>query len=284
MTLFIIPPLLGVIGVAFRMHNSGVPFLGSLLSVIVVDTPSDPARIVLENLALWFVLYGGATLLLYFSPKRWRSPWLSFKFNPEDPSGGLMCAEFARSVRGVLIGSAWEVLVNQLVLSGHLPLRSPLCLEPSGGSVTLGQFAKGGLAVFLFGDAHFYFSHRLLHTPYLFRRVHKVHHQSFNPDPFSGLSMHPVESMIYFSMAPMISLFAPLWLTRVVSKGLIVFPLESHSGFGSWDIEPSHAHYIHHAKVCYNYGASPAWDWLLGTDYRGVQHSQNRAAKAAASS
>ena len=81
MTLFSIPPLLGVIGSAFRMHNSGVPVLGSLLSVIVVDAPSDPARIVLENLALWLVLYGGATLLLYFTPK-WRSPWLlSFKFN-----------------------------------------------------------------------------------------------------------------------------------------------------------------------------------------------------------
>ena len=284
MTLFSIPPLLGVIAIAFRTHNSGVPVLGSLLSVIVVDAPSDPARIVLENLALWLVLYGGATLLLYFTPK-WRSPWLlSFKFNPADPSGALMCREFARSVRGVLIGSAWEVLVNRLVLGGQLPLRSPLCLAASGGCVTLGQFAKGGLAVFLFGDAHFYFSHRLLHTSFLFRRVHKVHHQSFNPDPFSGLSMHPVESVIYFSMAPMISLFAPLWLTRVVFKGLIVFPLESHSGFGSWDIEPSHAHYIHHAKVVYNYGASPMWDWLLGTDYREVQHAQKRAAKAAASS
>ena len=39
MTLFSIPPLLGVIAIAFRTHNCGVPVLGSLLSVIVVDAP-----------------------------------------------------------------------------------------------------------------------------------------------------------------------------------------------------------------------------------------------------
>ena len=163
--------------------------------------------------------------------------------------------------------------------------------------------------------------------------MHRTHHESFNPDPFSGLSMHPVESAIYFSSAPMVVGWGPLWLCRLMFKALVVcvpayslccrqrcvachfsppsscshvgcvslflclsprFPLEGHYGFGSWNIESSFNHYIHHSKVLsprisnachahvtntltqrmhtciqfnWNYGSSPAWDHLMGTNY-----------------
>ena len=32
--------------------------------------------------------------------------------------------------------------------------------------------------------------------------VHSVHHESFNPNPFSGLSMHPLEGAAYYSALP----------------------------------------------------------------------------------
>ena len=53
-------------------------------------------------------------------------------------------------------------------------------------------------------------------------RVHKEHHESFNPDPFSGLSMHWAESTIYFSSALLISPIVPLWVFRLLSLGLLV--------------------------------------------------------------
>ena len=38
----------------------------------------------------------------------------------------------------------------------------------------------------LFHDTWFYFAHRLLHHPYLMKRVHYMHHQSKVPSAFSG--------------------------------------------------------------------------------------------------
>ena len=52
------------------------------------------------------------------------------------------------------------------------------------------------LVLYAYGDTHFYWFHRMLHLPWLYKNVHKYHHESYNPDPFSGLSMHPIESAV----------------------------------------------------------------------------------------
>jgi sterol desaturase/sphingolipid hydroxylase (fatty acid hydroxylase superfamily) len=58
---------------------------------------------------------------------------------------------------------------------------------------------------------HFYFIHRGMHPwrttslpdvgKFLYRNVHYLHHKSYNPTAFSGTSMHPVESTLYYSAA-----------------------------------------------------------------------------------
>ena len=57
-----------------------------------------------------------------------------------------------------------------------------------------------------------------------------MHHESFNPDPWSGLSMHWVEHVVYFSAGPMVAPFVPLWLFRLLMLGLFIFPLDGHHG------------------------------------------------------
>ena len=43
-------------------------------------------------------------------------------------------------------------------------------------------------------------THRFLHeAPGFYKWVHYLHHKSRAPGPFSGLSMHPVEHLIFFS-------------------------------------------------------------------------------------
>ena len=44
---------------------------------------------------------------------------------------------------------------------------------------------------------YFYWIHRLLHWPPLYRAVHRLHHRNTNVGPWSGLSMHPVEHVIF---------------------------------------------------------------------------------------
>ena len=48
-------------------------------------------------------------------------------------------------------------------------------------------------------DAHFYLTHRLLHWGPLYRIAHKTHHLNTNTGPWSGMSMHPIEHILYFS-------------------------------------------------------------------------------------
>merc|ERR1711871_1049251 len=101
--------------------------------------------------------------------------------------------------------------------------------------------------------------------------------------PWSGLSMHWFESTVYFSSAPLMCFFAPLWMVRFTFKGLLVFPLEGHSGHGSWALEDTWNHYIHHSKFNWNYGSSPTWDHLMGTNYvDGTGHAAKEAALQAA--
>ena len=55
--------------------------------------------------------------------------------------------------------------------------------------------------------------------------------------------LHRFESSLYLSAAPLMATFAPLWMLRILSKGLILDPLEDYAGFGSWFIENSFNHY-----------------------------------------
>ena len=127
------------------------------------------------------------------------------------------------------------------------------------------------------GDTHFYFVHRLLHeSTFLYRNVHKVHHESYNPNAWSGLSFHPVEAFLYFSGLMLVAVLPLPYCAFFGHKmGLLLFPANGHlgyelpleSGFVQAIIGDRH-HYIHHTKFNYNYGSpSPFWDIVLGTEY-----------------
>jgi hypothetical protein len=51
----------------------------------------------------------------------------------------------------------------------------------------------GSILVPPFREMHFYFAHRLIHTKFLYKYIHSVHHRNTDIEPFSGVSMHPLE-------------------------------------------------------------------------------------------
>lgn len=125
-------------------------------------------------------------------------------------------------------------------------------------------------------NVQFYTMHRMLHKwgtksipdlgAWLYENVHKLHHQSKNPTAFSGISMHPFESALYFSYALLPCLFGAHFVAFLYIKtNLIAAAMLGHSSFA----EPgtgSMPHYLHHSLVSVNYAESHVpLDYLFGT-------------------
>lgn len=135
-------------------------------------------------------------------------------------------------------------------------------------------------------EVHFFCIHRLIHTPKLYKWIHSVHHNSINPSPWSSLSMHPVESFLYFSEMfwhiiipsnPIVALF------QVHGAGFGA--INGHIGFDKLELTnerllDSHAygHYLHHKYFEVNYGADglvPLDKWF-GTWHDGTKDGDER--------
>ncbi len=127
------------------------------------------------------------------------------------------------------------------------------------------------LLIPIWRELHFYATHRLIHVPVLYRRVHALHHRNTNPGPWSGLSMHPLEHVAYFSA------MAVLWIVPshpvhllFVQMHLLMAPVPGHVGFdrvevGSRSLDThGYAHYLHHKyfEVNYSDGAVPLDRWF----------------------
>jgi hypothetical protein len=93
----------------------------------------------------------------------------------------------------------------------------------------------------------------LIHTRFLYRLMHCVHHRHTGVDPFSGLCMHPLEHMLYFSCyAPcLLGGLHPFLLLRMGVHSVIA-PAASHSGYED-HFSADVVHYLHHRYTECNY-------------------------------
>ncbi len=155
-----------------------------------------------------------------------------------------------------------------------MSLSSPLSAaagDPRGALLRL-------IGVLAWSDLHFYAVHSALHViPTLYKNVHKVHHESINTNPLSGLSFHPLESLLYFTslLLPLLSPASPSEL-RALKIGLVLAPIGGHIGY-SLNPKVHPHHYLHHTKFNFNYGAGLApegllMDFAMGTVYRGREN------------
>lgn len=97
----------------------------------------------------------------------------------------------------------WVVTQNQILSSIlHLSLiniTSHLGSKPSYrvevALPTAFEFARDFILSLLLREALFYYSHRLLHVPYLYKLIHKKHHRFTAPIALAAQYAHPIEQI-----------------------------------------------------------------------------------------
>ncbi|MEM7563726.1 MAG: sterol desaturase family protein [Pseudomonadota bacterium] len=180
---------------------------------------------------------------------------------------------FWSCVSGVTIATAYEAMTYWLYANGYV-----VAPDFAGHPVYLIISIYG---VFFLGTAHFYCIHRLSHWPPLYRVSHELHHRNVNTGPWTGISMHPIEHLLYFNAIALTWIF-PVhpFVVVLITLWFIAGPAPSHCGFdfirirnfrfstGDW------FHQLHHQYFDLNYGntLSPL-DCLFGSWHNGSKDS-----------
>ena len=238
------------------------------------------AQMYLRNLML-FVLIVGGLHLYFFTFKRQRK---QLRFSGQE----LGCDErkfFARDqvwdnifwscISGVTLWTGYEVFFMWSYANDLLPFYLDWREHPV-------WFVLIIVAIPFFDSAHFYFIHRLLHWKPLYRIAHAVHHRNVSTGPWSGLSMHPLEHLIYLSNVLVHVLFAshPIHIFFHLQWNAIGAGV-SHTGYESLTVRgkpmiylsPFH-HQLHHRLYNCNYGNGLVpMDKLFGSDHDGTDEA-----------
>lgn len=142
-------------------------------------------------------------------------------------------------------------------------------------------FAVTLVLMIIVQDAWFYWTHRAMHHPRLFRTFHWTHHRSMTPTPWTAYAFDIPEAMVTVA-------FVPLWAAIVPMHDLAIFSFVTwqiirnvigHAGvelspvsgrrsrlFG-WLNTTTH-HDLHHQSPGSNFGLYFTWwDRMMGTEH-----------------
>ncbi len=129
-------------------------------------------------------------------------------------------------------------------------------------------------------DTWFYWTHRLMHQPWWFARMHAIHHKSRPPTAWAAMSFHPYEALTGTIVIPVLVSVIPVHISALgaVLSIMTLMGVTNHMGWeifprfmvnnflGNWLITATH-HQKHHDVFRGNYGLYfRFWDRLCGTD------------------
>ncbi|MEM6768436.1 MAG: sterol desaturase family protein [Bacteroidota bacterium] len=130
-------------------------------------------------------------------------------------------------------------------------------------------------------DTYFYWMHRTVHHPRLFKRVHLLHHKSVNPSPWASYSFHFFEGILEALIAPIILFLIPMHPIAFILFTTLAFIINVYGHLG-YEIAPkwlrhtflfeivntSVHHNLHHSRFKGNYGLYfRVWDRIMGTEH-----------------
>lgn len=190
----------------------------------------------------------------------------SRKIRPDRPPWRQLVVEFLCSIRSVAVFSTVALGTFAMERAGWLWGAD---WRAHGGWV---WGATSFVLTVIAHDAWFYWAHRIMHRPALFRTFHRRHHRSHNPTPFTAYSFDIGEAAVMALFSPVWVLLVPvswpafgLFMLHQIARNVI-----GHSGYElfpadrrgrplfDWMTTVTH-HDLHHAQAGYNYGLYFTW-------------------------
>lgn len=237
------------------------------------------AEIYLRNLVLLLAVAGGLHFFFY----RRHAQGTRLKFDARELKNSSRSFTFKNQVldnmfwslgSGVAWWTAYEALMFWAMARGYAPF-----LTWSANPV---WFVLLFFLTPLWISFHFYWIHRLIHWPPLYKAVHALHHRNTNVGPWSGLSMHPLEHLIFFSSILIHFLLAahPVHILFHMQHQALT-AATSHTGFESLLVKDKKRlalgtfhHQMHHRYFTCNFGnlEVPLDKWF-GTFHDGTEES-----------
>lgn len=130
-------------------------------------------------------------------------------------------------------------------------------------------------------DAFYYWLHRWMHWPRVYKWMHTVHHESLKPSAWASFSFHPFEALPQAFVLPVLTMLIPIHPVVLLCHltFMTVSAVSNHLGFeilprgrfgrwiASWFISGIH-HTQHHKYGRSNYGLFfTFWDRWFGTEH-----------------
>lgn len=141
------------------------------------------------------------------------------------------------------------------------------------------------IAMIVAQDAYFYWTHRAMHHPRLFRTFHWTHHKSKTPTPWTAYAFDAPEAIVMVAFVPLWAAIVPMHDLAIFSfvtwqivrnvmghAGVELYPVSGKPSrlFGWWNTTTHHD--LHHQNGRSNYGLYFTWwDRWMGTEHPDYQ-------------
>lgn len=186
----------------------------------------------------------------------------------------------AKQLRREILHTLGTLLVGTLSATTVLVLNAAGIARLSDAPVSILAITLWVMGGLIFNDAWFYFWHRLLHHPLLFRHIHAVHHKSVDVNPFTSYSFHVLEAFILGAWILPAAIFLPIPIAALTTLQVVGLAnnLMAHLGYDflpRWILKvpilrwtnTATFHSLHHTRSRGNFGLhSRVWDRLFGTE------------------
>ena len=166
--------------------------------------------------------------------------------------------EILQSIRSIFIFSLQAIVLQQGIARGWFHIQTDM-----NWWVVL-QIS----VLFLWNEIHFYLCHSLLHTKFMMRNFHHVHHHSKEPTVFSTFSFHWVEAFLLGTVVFFPLILYPFQLLAILSLPImsLLINLLGHCNYDLFSqYHPSHIlkfsyrHSMHHKRGKGNLGFLLPW-------------------------